>query len=80
MLGADAEMEEREEMTYSMRMAVWSVTPSSAKLGIGAIPMAVGFCVSTLRSMGVGEAALLRFPSDITFFKMLDMVVGVELK
>lgn len=49
--------------------------PSSAKLGMGSTPTVFEFCMSTSLSVYVGEAALLRFPSDIIFFKMFDMVV-----
>ena len=54
--------------------------PSSAKLEMGFIPSPFEFCVLTLSSRFAGEAALLRFPIDITFFRIFDMVVVLELE
>ena len=66
-------------MTYSSGIAVGSVMPTSAKLGMDAISSAFASCLATgvaSPSFWIATAASRTFPSDNTLFKML-VIVGV---
>lgn len=69
-------------MAYSIRTSIWSVMPSSAKLGMGSVFSSSGSNTSNMVSSSWssrvnGAVALLGLPKDKTLLKMLDIVVVV---
>lgn len=70
-------------MTYSSSIKVWSVMPTSAKLGIGAMSSACASCITrgvASPSWLIATAASRTFLSDKTLFKMLVIVAVLKLK